>query len=412
MVSKKRPSRSAPEEVRDGEGHEIERRGLRRHLVEGGEAGREREDRGVVDERLRRHQREAEQRAARVAAEHGLRDLAEAGALPRLELDLVARLGQLVAAGRFLYVVLDLTDDPLGLVVAAVQREPARALGHVAAHEQNAERQDRPHPNVSAPADVRVEQVRIQQDRRDGGAERGAQPVAAVDGEVDPAAHPCRDQLVDGRVDGGVLAADAEAGEEAADREEGEAAREGGRHRCDEIDGQRDQEELLAPEAIGEMAPEERTRGGADDVDRPGEPKLPVGDPERVLLGEARADRADDRDLEPVEDPDGAEPEDDQPVPGAPWEPVHARWDARADRALVVCLHREAPLPRQGWPNTFFAQAHQPSTPVDVCGAPTGFDSGDPRWRRYTARIAIEPTARNSDCQFWSVLDQKSGLPM
>ena len=24
----------------------------------------------------------------------------------------------------------------------------------------------------------------------------------------------------------------------------------------------------------------------------------------------------------------------------------------------------------------------QPSVPVEVCGAPTGFDSGDPRWRR------------------------------
>ena len=42
----------------------------------------------------------------------------------------------------------------------------------------------------------------------------------------------------------------------------------------------------------------------------------------------------------------------------------------------------------------------QPSTPVASCGAPTGLDSGEPRWRRYTAKIAIEPTARNSDCQF------------
>ena len=45
------------------------------------------------------------------------------------------------------------------------------------------------------------------------------------------------------------------------------------------------------------------------------------------------------------------------------------------------------------------------------CGAPTGLDSGEPRWRRYTARIAIDPTARNSDCQFWRVFSQKSGRP-
>lgn len=32
--------------------------------------------------------------------------------------------------------------------------------------------------------------------------------------------------------------------------------------------------------------------------------------------------------------------------------------------------------------------------------APTGLDSGEPRWRRNTAKIAIEPTANSSDCQF------------
>ncbi len=28
------------------------------------------------------------------------------------------------------------------------------------------------------------------------------------------------------------------------------------------------------------------------------------------------------------------------------------------------------------------ARGRQPSTPVDACGAPTGLDSGEPRWRR------------------------------
>ena len=115
-----------------------------------------------------------------------------------------------------------------------------------------------PSANVSRQPTFGVEQVGIQQDRRDGGAERGAEPVAAVDREVDPAAHARRDQLVDRRVDGGVLAADAEAGEEAADREEGEAAGEGGGDRRGEVDRERDQEELLAPEAVGQVAPEER----------------------------------------------------------------------------------------------------------------------------------------------------------
>jgi hypothetical protein len=48
---------------------------------------------------------------------------------------------------------------------------------------------------------------------------------------------------------------------------------------------------------------------------------------------------------------------------------------------------------------------------VASCGAPTGFDSGEPRWRRKMAKVTNEPTARNSDCQFWSVASQKLALP-
>ena len=40
-------------------------------------------------------------------------------------------------------------------------------------------------------------------------AERRADPEAAVDDEVGPAAHARRDQFLDGRVDRGVFAADA-----------------------------------------------------------------------------------------------------------------------------------------------------------------------------------------------------------
>lgn len=47
---------------------------------------------------------------------------------------------------------------------------------------------------------------------------------------------------------------------------------------------------------------------------------------------------------------------------------------------------------------------------VSACGAPTGFDSGEPRWRRKTERIAIDPIARNSDCQFCNVRFQKSDV--
>ena len=48
------------------------------------------------------------------------------------------------------------------------------------------------------------------------------------------------------------------------------------------------------------------------------------------------------------------------------------------------------------------------STLVASCGAPTGLDSDDPRWRRYIESAIMLPTARNSDCQFCSVRFQKS----
>src|SRR3954451_12540805 len=56
-----------------------------------------------------------------------------------------------------------------------------------------------------------------------------------------------------------------------------------------------------------------------------------------------------------------------------------------------------------------FAVIGQPSTPVAECAAPTGLDSGDPRWRKKIDSSAIDRIARNSDCQFCSVRFQKSG---
>ena len=39
-------------------------------------------------------------------------------------------------------------------------------------------------------------------------------------------------------------------------------------------------------------------------------------------------------------------------------------------------------------------------SPVDLWEAATGFDSGDPRWRRKMESAASEATAKNSLCQF------------
>ena len=107
--------------------------------------------------------------------------------------------------------LLDLARRPLGLLGAAVRQQPARALGHVAAHEEDREREHRAEAEARAASPIDPTHVRIEQPRRGQRAERGADPEAAVDREVDAAAHARRDQLVDRRVDRRVLAADARA---------------------------------------------------------------------------------------------------------------------------------------------------------------------------------------------------------
>jgi hypothetical protein len=66
----------------------------------------------------------------------------------------------------------------------------------------------------------------------------------------------------------------------------------------------------------------------------------------------ATGDRADDRDLQAVEDPYGPQSQEDQPVPACPRQPVQARRDARLDdpafsqrlcrHALLLDLQRHA----------------------------------------------------------------------
>ena len=81
------------------------------------------------------------------------------------------------------------------------------------------------------------------------------------------------------------------------------------------------------------MAEEQRAEAGARDVDRGGGADLALRQLDaRALLGQAARDRADDRDLEAVEDPHRAEADDDEPVPPGPRQPVHAGRDVGLDR--------------------------------------------------------------------------------
>ena len=61
-------------------------------------------------------------------------------------------------AGLLLHLGLDVGDDPVGLLLAAVDEEPARALREVAADEQDAEPEQGAHRERDPPADVAREE--------------------------------------------------------------------------------------------------------------------------------------------------------------------------------------------------------------------------------------------------------------
>ena len=72
--------------------------------------------------------------------------------------------------------VLDLADDLLRLLVAPVDEEPARALGHVAADEQDADAEHGADPEGEPPADVRGEERGVEQGDRGNRADRRRRP--------------------------------------------------------------------------------------------------------------------------------------------------------------------------------------------------------------------------------------------
>ena len=131
-----------------------------------------------------------------------------------------------------------------------------------------------------------------------------------------------RDQFLDRRVDGRVLAADARTGKKAKEEEAPEVPREGGEGGCHQIDTERDVEQLLAAQPIGEMTEEQRTQHGAGEIGAAGQPDLLGGEMEARAGLQRRRHRSCQGDFETVEDPGDAERDHDQPMESAPRQPV------------------------------------------------------------------------------------------
>ena len=191
-------------------------------------------------------------------------------------------------------------------------------------------RKARRHPNCGR------DERRIEQHDRDQRAERRADPEAAVDDEVELAAVARRDQFLDGRIDGGIFAADAAAGEE-TEQEEGEAVPgEPGQRRRDEVDDDGGEEELLAAEPVGQPAEEQRADDRAEKIGAAGQADLGIRESKRRAFLQGRRDRTGERHFEPVENPGDPQRGDDQDVKTAPGQALEPRRNERRD--LSRCM--------------------------------------------------------------------------
>ena len=233
----------------------------------------------------------------------------------------------------------DSVEHRLCLLDAAVRHEPARRFRQPQAHEEDDEAEHRPDQERQAPAQIRRQQVGIEQHERACRAQRGANPKAAVDDEIAPAAIACRHQLLDAGIDRGVFAADAGAGEEAKQGEARQIPRQRGRGGGDEVDAERDEEQPLASEPVREPAEEERAEHRAGEIGAASKPNIGVGEFKVRALFERGRDGAGERHLKPIEDPGDAERDHDQRVEAAPAQPIEPRWNVgRDDRR--ACLRR------------------------------------------------------------------------
>src|SRR6185312_161122 len=172
------------------------------------------EEDGVVEVGLRDHQREPDQRTLPIHLEYRVCDLSQRRMRARSKplRDELSHINRMTLAAQ---PILDARNDGVRLCDPAVRNEPSRALRNPPAHEKYHPTQDGADDERRAPADVGREQGRVEQDDRCKGADRGAEPEAAVYDEIGPAADTSRDQFLDRRVDGRVLATYAGSGEEA-----------------------------------------------------------------------------------------------------------------------------------------------------------------------------------------------------
>ena len=158
--------------------------------------------------------------------------------------------------------------------------------------------------------------------------------------EIGPAAIARRHQFLDRRIDRGVFAADSGAGQKAKQRVARDAPRQRRRGGRREIERQRDEEQFLAPDPVGQPAEAERAEHGAGEIGAVGKPDIEIRKMQRRAFLQRAGQRARQRDFQPVQNPGDPERQHDAGVKAAPAQIIEPRGNAGLDDAIVVLRHR------------------------------------------------------------------------
>ena len=186
---------------------------------------------------------------------------------------------------------LDLRDDGLGLVDAAVEQEPPRALGDVMAQEEDRAAEHGAEERTRNASRSRAAEARVEKDEREPGAERDAEPVGAVDGEIDA---PRRRAGISSSIAELIAAYSPPMPAPVSARERGERQQSSTRAPWasvpNSVDRERDEEEAFAPERVGESPEDEARRRRPRRGTRVAVPPICVAETQRAGLCRDGAD--------------------------------------------------------------------------------------------------------------------------
>ena len=165
-------------------------------MIEGGKHQAVREEDRVIQEGLADHEREPEDRTSGILFQYGASDLTIAYRAHRAYHNRPLRLRQGVQMVLLHDFVFNHADDPVGLLEASMDHQPARALREIAPHEEDRQAKNGTHPKCQPPADVHWKEMGVEQNCRQGSADRRANPPGTVDREIGVATNSCRDELI------------------------------------------------------------------------------------------------------------------------------------------------------------------------------------------------------------------------